>query len=151
MKKRILITLSIVIVVALALVMLSTVFAKDLARMKLSRTIAKGIASESNDSDYISEDGARLVIRNGKTREFLLKALKTATAEEVTGTVCKPWPSPFYYTVNERIGGNLTLCVTYAGREFFFHLDGENRTYLHTYILAIEQAGELFGTDGDKY
>lgn len=126
---------------------------EDRARQNLI-SIVENIDEKSNDSDYLSEDGSKLVIRNSSTREFLLKILKTAKVEETTGTISATWPTPFYYVSEEYIGGNFTLCSTYNNRSFSFFIEGKNRTYFSTYIAAMEQARELFGiecTDDPSY
>lgn len=150
MKKGIVIALLIVLVVGvLALVatnQMNTVSDEDQARQNLI-SIVESIDEESNDSDYIDEDGSRLVIRNSKTKEFLLKVLATAKVEETTGVAYGTWPTPFYYIGDEYIGGNFTLCSTYNEREFCFFMEGKNRSYFSTYIAALEQAGELFGIE----
>lgn len=127
--------------------------AEDRARQKLI-SIVESIDTESNDSDYISKDGLRLVIRNSRTREFLLHALTTAKAEEVTGCSTPTLPAPLYSVSEKCIGGDLFFNSAYTVRSFYFILVGKNRSYFYTYIAAIEQAGELFGiecTDDPSY
>ena len=157
MKKQMLIALSIILVAGILILATTSLMGsasdEDRAKQNLI-SIIESIDRESNDSDYINRDGSQLVIRNGRTREFMLKILATATSEEVTGSAGKPWPTPFYYVSGEYIGGNLTLCSTYNNRTFFFFLEDKDKTYFYTYILAIEQAGELFGiecTDNPSY
>ena len=157
MKKKMLIILSIIGVAGILTLattcLMDSASDEDRARQNLI-SIIESIDRGSNDSDYINKDGSQLVIRNSRTREFILKVLATATAEEVTGTANKPWPTPFYYVSGEYIGGNLILCSSYNNRTFFFFLDDKDQAYFYTYILAIEQAGELFGiecTDNPSY
>ena len=157
MRKKILITLPLVLVAGILIFVATkqtdSASDEDRARQNLI-SIIENIDEESNDSDYINEDGSRLVIRNSKTKEFLLRVLATAKAEETTGVAYGTWPTPFYYIGDEYIGGNFTLCSTHNEREFCFFIEGKNRSYFSAYIAAIEQIGELFGiecTDDPSY
>ena len=157
MGKKILIALSLVldtgILIFVAKNRIGSASDEDRARQNLI-SIIESIDEKSCDSDYISEDGSCLMIRNGKTREFLLRTLAKANVEETTGVVYGPWPTPFYYIGDKYIGGNFTLCSTHNEREFCFFIEGKNRSYFSAYIAAIEQNGELFGiecTDDPSY
>ncbi len=81
MKKQMLIALSIILVAGILILATTSLMGsasdEDRAKQNLI-SIIESIDRESNDSDYINRDGSQLVIRNGRTREFMLKILATA-------------------------------------------------------------------------
>lgn len=78
MGKKILIALSLVLATGILIFVaknrIGSASDEDRARQNLI-SIIESIDEKSCDSDYISEDGSCLMIRNGKTREFLLRTL----------------------------------------------------------------------------
>ena len=150
MKKIVLACTLCAIIISVALLSAFLFLTPSTSRTILIQTFKQAISEQEigeQQTDYINEDGSRLVFRNSNTLEFIIEALGSANMTEVTGTASETWPAPTYYVGEIEVGGNEIFVSALLGRQFHFTLTGEYNILFKEYIAALKNIGELSGIE----